>query len=89
MAKGKPIRMCVSCREAFPKEEVLRIVKNKEGEISIDLTGKSAGRGAYICKNKECIAKAKKNKALERAFKCNIEEDIYSEIEEYLNREGW
>ena len=89
MAKNKPLRMCVSCRETFPKEDVLRIVRNKDGEIFIDETGKGAGRGAYICKNKECFEKAKKSKALGRAFKCEIDDAIYLKIEEYLNREGW
>ncbi len=63
MAKMKkvPMRMCLSCREMKPKRELIRIVMNKNGEISVDMTGKLAGRGAYICNSAECVAKLKKS----------------------------
>jgi Predicted nucleic-acid-binding protein implicated in transcription termination len=67
-----------------PKKELIRIVKNKENEISVDFTGKKAGRGAYICKSTECLSKAVKAKRLERAFETNISDDIYETLKEQL-----
>lgn len=67
-----------------PKKELLRIVKNKEGAINIDTTGKMAGRGAYICKSTECFVKVKKAKRLEKAFECRIDEEIYQNLEKQL-----
>ena len=67
-AKKVPMRMCVGCREMKPKKELLRIVRSPEGEISVDRTGKVSGRGAYICANAECLSRARKIKALERAL---------------------
>lgn len=77
-------RMCIACRQMKDKKSLLRIVKNKENEISIDLTGKQNGRGAYVCKDIECLNKLKKQKALSKAFKMNINDDIYKNIEEVL-----
>ncbi len=77
-------RMCIACRQMKDKKMLLRIVKNKENEISIDLTGKQNGRGAYICKDSECLNKLKKQKSLNKAFKMNISEEIYKQIEEVL-----
>ena len=79
--KLKPQRMCIACREMKDKKELVRVVKNSEGNIFVDLTGKANGRGAYICKSKECFAKLKKQKALNKAFKCPIDEEIYNKIE--------
>ena len=75
------IRTCVACREPKDKRELLRIVKDKEGQLSVDLTGKKNGRGAYICKSKECFAKLRKQKGLNKAFKCNVPEEIYNSLE--------
>lgn len=86
--KKVPMRMCTGCGEMRPKKELVRIVKNSEGEISLDTTGKKPGRGAYICKNTECLKKAKKAKRLERAFECAVPEDIYSRLEEELKSGG-
>lgn len=83
--KKVPNRKCVSCGENKDKKSLVRIVKNKENEIFIDETGKANGRGMYICKNKECIDKAIKNKEIERSLKSKIEKDIYNELEEILN----
>ncbi len=77
-------RMCIACRTMKDKRELLRIVKSKEGQILIDETGKKNGRGAYICKSKDCLAKLKKQKSLNRAFQMNVDESIYSQIEEVL-----
>ncbi len=78
------LRMCVACRQMKDKRSLVRIVKNKEGEISVDLTGKKNGRGAYICRDKDCLAKLKKQKSLNKSFKCNIDDEIISSIEEEI-----
>lgn len=78
------LRMCVACREMKDKRELVRVVKDKDGNISFDPTGKKNGRGAYICKDKACFEKLKKQKALNRAFKCNISDEIISSIEEEI-----
>jgi|UniRef100_UPI0015C01B03 predicted RNA-binding protein YlxR (DUF448 family) len=83
-AKKEIKRMCVGCGEMFDKRELIRVVKSPEGDISIDLTGKKNGRGAYICNNPECLKKAKKRKSLERAFSVKIDDEIYSKMEEEI-----
>lgn len=76
--------MCVGCGEMFDKRDLIRVVKSLEGDISIDLTGKKNGRGAYICNNTECLKKAKKRKSIERAFSVKIDDEIYSKMEEEI-----
>lgn len=76
--------MCVGCGEMFDKRSLIRVVKSPEGEISIDLTGKKNGRGAYICNNTECLKKAKKRKSIERAFSMKIDDSVYDEMEEEI-----
>lgn len=71
--KKIPMRMCTGCGEHFPKKELVRVVRSKEGYISVDLTGKKSGRGAYVCKSVECLKKARKTKRFERAFECQID----------------
>ena len=73
-------RMCIGCNEKKDKRELIRIVLSKNGEISIDKTGKMEGRGAYICDNIECLEKAVKSKRLERSFDRVIEEQIYDKL---------
>ena len=68
-----------------PKKELVRIVKSPEGEISLDLTGKKNGRGAYICKSRECLAKARKAKRLEKDLETQIPENVYDDIETRLD----
>lgn len=75
-------RMCIVCRQMQDKKQLLRIVKSKDGQLSIDRTGKKNGRGAYICSNEECLKKLVKQKTLNKAFKMNIDESFYKEIEE-------
>lgn len=89
MVKEKkiPMRQCVGCREMCPKKELIRAVKSKEGEISLDFVGKLPGRGAYICKSAQCLARARKSKALERAFSCNISPEVYATLEKKLAEE--
>lgn len=79
--KKIPMRMCLGCGEMKPKRELIRVVKSKEGDISLDLTGKKSGRGAYICKSVECFEKARKSRKFERSFSCMISEDIYNSME--------
>ena len=79
-----PMRMCNGCGEMKPKKELIRVVKSKEGDISLDLTGKKAGRGAYICHNPECLQKARKARRLEKAFSAKIPNEIYDEMEQQL-----
>lgn len=79
--KKIPMRMCLGCGEMKPKRELIRVVKSKEWDISLDLTGKKSGRGAYICKSVECFEKARKARKFERSFSCMISEDIYNSME--------
>ena len=74
--KKIPMRMCTGCMEMKPKKELIRIVKSPEGEVSVDLTGKKSGRGAYICKSAECLEKAFKAKRLSRNLDVSISEEI-------------
>ena len=83
--KKIPLRTCVVTRESLPKKELLRIVRNKEMEVSVDLTGKANGRGAYIKKDIEVLNKAKKSKILEKKLECKIDDSIYEEIEKIIN----
>ena len=83
--KKIPMRMCTGCREMKPKKELIRVVKTAEGEIKLDATGRLNGRGAYICRDKECLMKAKKTNALSRAFETNVSEDIYIGLETELD----
>ncbi|MDK2917432.1 MAG: uncharacterized protein PWQ37_165 [Candidatus Petromonas sp.] len=86
MKKKKiPLRKCVGCNEQKPKKELIRIVKNKEGSIKVDYTGKAHGRGAYICPEADCLKKAQKKKALNKAFQYEIPDEIYERLTEELN----
>lgn len=78
--KKIPKRMCTGCSEMKPKKELLRIVKNKENDISVDLTGKKPGRGAYICKNVECFQIAFKSKRLDKNLGSKISDEIYDRL---------
>ncbi len=85
MIKKKiPIRKCLGCGEPKEKKALIRVVRSPEGELSVDLTGKKSGRGAYICPNPECLRLARKAKRLERAFECQIPDEIYSRLQEEL-----
>ena len=84
MARKIPLRKCTGCQEMKDKRQLIRIVKTKDGNISIDNTGKKNGRGAYICKSISCLEKAIKNKGLERSFKVSIPSDVYNALKEEL-----
>lgn len=85
--KKIPLRQCLGCNEMKPKKELIRVVKSAEGEISIDLRGKKAGRGAYICKNCDCFNAARKARRFEKAFSCKIEDEIYNEMHSQLEED--
>ena len=82
-----PMRKCTGCNEMKTKKELVRIVKSPEGEISVDLTGKKNGRGAYICRSTKCLNSAVKAKRLERAFECEIPEEVYERLSKELSDE--
>lgn len=89
--KKIPLRMCSGCGEMKPKKELVRVVKAPEktdengtvtgGEISLDLTGRKPGRGAYVCHDPECLKKARKARRFERAFSCRIPDEVYDTME--------
>ena len=85
--KKIPMRKCIGCNEMKDKKELIRIVHNNQGEMNVDISGKMAGRGAYICKSVECFDAAVKAKRLERAFKTKIPDEIYDTLREILKRE--
>ena len=78
--KSLPQRTCIGCNTTKNKKDLIRIVKNKEGNIFLDKSGKQSGRGAYVCDNIECLEKAIKTKKLERTFEMTIDEKIYEEL---------
>ena len=79
-----PQRQCVGCREMKDKKELLRVVRTPEGDIQLDGRGKASGRGAYVCPNVTCLKKARKSKALERAFSTQIPPEIYDKLNEQM-----
>ena len=88
MAKKIPLRQCVGCGEMKGKKDMMRVLKTAENEICLDITGKKNGRGAYICRSRECLLRARKNKGLERSFKISIPNDVYDTQEkEFENLE--
>ena len=86
--KKFPMRQCVGCREMRQKRELIRVVKSPQDEISLDFKGKAPGRGAYICRSSECLKKARKGRALERAFSLQIPEAVYDALEKQMEEEG-
>jgi len=88
MAKGKiPIRKCIGCGEMKPKKEMIRVILTPEGNIELDLTGKKNGRGAYICRNLDCLQKALKTHGLERSLKTVIPDEVAQELMKELQNE--
>ena len=85
--KKIPMRMCNGCMEMKPKKELIRIVKAPTGEISVDLTGKKSGRGAYICKSIECLEKAYKSKRLNKNLESDISPEIYERLRDVISNE--
>lgn len=88
MQKKIPMRQCLGCREMKPKKELIRVVRSPEGDISLDFRGKAPGRGAYICPNAQCLKKAVRARALEKAFSTQIPEEVYEKLNEEMERAG-
>ena len=80
------MRMCAGCGERREKKELVRVVRDPEGNISLDSTGKKSGRGAYVCRSPECLKKARKARRLERSFSCQIPDEVYQRLEEELEK---
>ena len=76
MPKQSPLRMRTGCREHTPKKELIRVGRSPEGEVSVDLTGRKPGRGAYICRKEECLRKAQKSKQLERVLEVSMTQAV-------------
>ena len=83
-----PQRQCLGCREMKNKKDLIRVVRSPEGEISLDFKGKKPGRGAYVCPEQACLAKAKKSRALERAFSTASPPEVYDQLEEQMKEEN-
>ena len=83
-----PMRMCVGCREMKPKAELMRVVKPQDGDCAIDRTGKAPGRGAYVCESAECLKKAQKTKALERALEAKIDDAVFEQLASQIRPEA-
>ena len=89
MAKKISMRQCVGCGEMKNKRDMMRVLKSAEGPIVLDMNGKKNGRGAYLCMNKECLVKARKNRGLERSFKMSIPDEIYENLEKEFEDGGY
>lgn len=87
MPKKIPMRQCLGCREMKPKRELIRVVRSPEEEVSLDFKGKKPGRGAYLCPDPACFARARKSKALERAFGAPIPTEVYEGLEAQMREE--
>jgi len=85
--KKIPLRQCLGCREMKPKQELIRVVKSPEGEVSPDFVGKKPGRGAYVCKNAGCLKRVVKIKAFSRAFRAEIPKNVLDELESIINEQ--
>lgn len=86
--KKIPMRQCMGCNEHKPKQELLRVVRSPENQVSLDFTGKKSGRGAYICRSVKCLQKARKSRRLDRILECEIPEEVYDAMEQELLDQG-
>lgn len=87
LQKKIPMRQCLGCRTMFPKRELIRVVRSPEGRLSLDFKGKAPGRGAYLCPNPDCLKKARKSRAIERAFSVSVPEEVYEALEARMEEE--
>ncbi|MFX3674065.1 MAG: RNase P modulator RnpM [Paenisporosarcina sp.] len=85
--KKVPLRKCLATNEMFPKKEMIRIVRSKEGEVTVDLTGKKSGRGAYVSKSVQAVEIARKRKVLDNQLEVKIPEYIYEELAGIISKE--
>ena len=88
MPKKIPMRQCTGCREMKPKLELIRVVRAPDGGISLDFRGKAPGRGAYVCRDVQCLKKAIKSRALERAFGVEIPQEVYDALTQQMEVGG-
>ena len=79
--KKVPVRRCVGCQEMKNKKEMIRVIKTPDNEFLLDATGKKNGRGAYLCRERDCLLKARKNKGVERSFKMSVPGEVYEKLE--------
>ena len=86
--KKIPLRLCVGCQEMKLKLDLIRVIKTPEGEVTLDATGRKNGRGAYLCKNEECLKKLRKTKGLERSLKIAIPQEVYDKLEKEMELLG-
>ena len=86
--KKIPMRQCLGCRTMYEKRALILAVRSPDGEITLDFRGKAPGRGAYLCQNPECLKKARKARALERAFGCDIPAEVYDALEKRMEEAG-
>ena len=80
----EPARQCVACREKRPKRELIRLVRDPEGEVIIDIRHHADGRGAYICRNESCIELARKKRGIDRSLKCRTADELYDRLKGYI-----
>lgn len=85
--KKIPMRKCTGCGELKPKKDLVRVIKDENSEVKMDLTGKQNGRGAYVCRSMECLNKAIKTKAIERSLQTKISEEVYDKLKAELGNE--
>ena len=83
--KKVPERKCLGCMQAFPKKELIRVVRTPENEVCVDLTGKKSGRGAYICKSLGCLKKARRSKRIDKSLDCTVPDEVYDRMEKELS----
>lgn len=88
VVRKQPLRQCIGCGQMKDKRELCRIIRDKEGNIFLDVTGKKNGRGAYICPDEKCFSKVMKTKGLERAFKMSVEPSVYESLKEEFLKNG-
>ena len=86
--RKQPLRQCIGCGQMKDKRELIRVIRDKEGNIFLDVTGKKNGRGAYICPDEECFSRVMKTKGLDRAFKMSVEPDVYEKLKEEFLKNG-
>jgi predicted RNA-binding protein YlxR (DUF448 family) len=88
MPKKVPMRSCIGCMEKKEKRDLVRVIRTPEGEIRLDPTGRANGRGAYLCRNPQCLEKARKKGSLSRALQCEIPSSVYDELEALLEQQS-
>ena len=86
--KKVPLRKCAATGEMLPKKEMIRIVRSKEGEVSVDLTGKKSGRGTYVSKSEEAVESARRNRSIESQLKTAVPEQVYEDLLHAVRREA-